>query len=734
MRAMVDWKRICVGLAVLLLVVACRQESGESAEPASEQPTLQLRRPELPPADPDSSLTNPIDRILERYFEEQQQEPAQIAADRVFARRVSLDLIGLVPTPEQLQAFVEDTGPDKRARLVRELLDSRADYSAHWLTFWNDALRNAYLGTGFIDDGRKQVTGWLFRALYDNIPYDRFVHELISPVEGSEGFIKGIVWRGVVNASQRREIQAAQNISKVFLGINLKCASCHDHFLADWKLSDAYGLASVFADKPLEIYRCDKPIGEIAEIKYLFPELGRIDGAAPVGERRRQLADLVTSPKSGRLARTITNRIWSQLFGLGLIEPVDAMDNEPWNADLLDWLAADLVDHDYDLKHLLERICTSRAYQLVAVGAPLPEEEAGAFRGPLVRRMSAEQFVDAVARINGLPGAVSSAMIHRDGRGQRGQLAAIAPAIAPPDEQPSLDVAKWIRNETTDSPAKVKETTSYFRKSFDLAEAPVKVIAVFSGVHRCRLFVNGKQAAEVRNWRQPTAVDLTDRLRTGANLLAVEVIFRKENRDKQGTTEDHPGPGFLLFAVGTAGDGSSWSLGSDASWLVTSKKVPGWERTALETKRWRHAVEVAEADGAPRKLENRLRSLLGLFDVRVRASLVIADPLMRALGRPNREQVVTRRDSWATMLQTLEFTNGRTLDELLKQGAEHWLERTGQDSDELVDELYLAALGRRPTAAERSISRESIGAAPTAEAIADLTWTLLMLPEFQLIY
>jgi hypothetical protein len=730
----IDQKQICWGLAVLLLVVACRQGVGECAELATEQQTLQLRRPEVPPADPGSGLTNPVDRILKSYFEDQKHEPAQIAADRVFARRVSLDLIGLVPTPEQLQAFVDDTRPDKRARLVRELLDDRAAYSAHWLTFWNDALRNAYLGTGFIDDGRKQVTGWLFRALYDNIPYDRFVHELINPVEGSEGFIKGIVWRGVVNASQRRELQAAQNISKVFLGINLKCASCHDHFLADWKLSDAYGLASVFADKPLEIYRCDKPTGEVAEIKFLFPELGQIDGAAPVGERRRQLADLVTSPKSSRLARTITNRIWSQLFGLGLIEPVDAMDNEPWNADLLDWLAADLVDHGYDLKHLLERICTSRAYQLVAVGAPLPGAEAGGFRGPLVRRMSAEQFVDAVARIIGLPRAVSSAMIIRDGRGQGGQLAAIAPAVAPPDEQPSLDAAKWIWDETADDPATAKETTRYFRKSFQLDEPPVKVIAVLSGVHRCRLFVNGKQAAEVRNWRQPTAVDLTDRMVTGANLLAVEVTFRNETRDKQGTTESRPGSGFLLFAVGTAGDGSSWSLGSDAGWLVTSEQVPGWETTALETKGWQHAVEVAEADGAPWKLENRLRSLLGLFDVRVRASLVVADPLMRALGRPNREQVVTRRDSWATMLQTLEFTNGRTLDELLKQGAKHRLERTGKDGADLVDQLYLAVLGRKPTAAERAISRESIGAHPTAEAIADLTWSLLMLPEFQLIY
>src|SRR5207344_956209 len=130
---------------------------------------------------------------------------------------------------------------------------------------------------------------------------DQFVHELISPVPGSEGFTGGITWRGVVNASQRREMQAAQNIGQVFLGTNLKCASCHDSFVNHWLLADAYGLANVFADKPLEIYRCDKPTGEIADVRFIFPELGEIDAKAPRDERMKQLANLVTSPQNGRL-------------------------------------------------------------------------------------------------------------------------------------------------------------------------------------------------------------------------------------------------------------------------------------------------------------------------------------------------------------------------------------------------------------------------------------------------
>src|ERR1041384_6511895 len=122
------------------------------------------------------------------------------------------------------------------------------------------------------------------------MPFDRFVAQLISPTAESEGFVKGIVWRGVVNASQTPEMQAAQNISQVFLGINLKCASCHNSFINSWKLADAYGMASIYSDKPLELVRCDKPQGQTAAVKFLYPQLGLIDGKATREERLKQLA------------------------------------------------------------------------------------------------------------------------------------------------------------------------------------------------------------------------------------------------------------------------------------------------------------------------------------------------------------------------------------------------------------------------------------------------------------
>src|SRR5207244_5687180 len=121
----------------------------------------------------------------------------------------------------------------------------------------------------------------------------------------SEGFIKGIIWRGAVSASQGREIQAAQNISQVFLGLNMKCNSCHDSFISDWKLVDAYGLAGVYADKPMEVFRCEKSTGQTAPIKFIYPQLGTIDSNAPRAERLKQLADIMTSKSNGRMTRTI---------------------------------------------------------------------------------------------------------------------------------------------------------------------------------------------------------------------------------------------------------------------------------------------------------------------------------------------------------------------------------------------------------------------------------------------
>ncbi len=506
------------------------------------EPPLRPRRPDLPPAV--AGRENAVDRILDAYLEKHHVKRLAPLDDAEFLRRVYLDTVGLLPTPEALQSFVASDDPAKRQHAIDELLADSHGYAEHWLSFWNDLLRNDYAGTGYIDGGRKPISGWLYRALVTNMPYDEFVRQLIAPSPESEGFILGIKWRGNVNASQKPELQFAQNVSQVFLGINMKCASCHDSFIDRWTLAQTYGLASVCANEPLEMYRCDKPLGKTAEAAWMFSELGQIDPKAPREARLHRLAELMTNSEDGRLTRTIVNRIWHRLMGRGIVHPVDAMQAEPWSADLLDYLAVHLVDNHYDLKSTIRLIVSSQAYQSQAVALDAAPTAADyVYSGPLPKRMTAEQFVDAL----------------------------------------------W---EITDT-------------------GPVQP--------------NNKAAVF---------------------LTADEKVAHKSYR----------------------------------------------------------------------------------------SSLEASDPLMRSLGRPNREQVVSDRPATLTTLQALDLANSPLLAETLSHGAANVLKRFEErDSATVIDWIYKYALSRPPTSDERATATELLHSPPTQQGVEDLLWAVLMLPEYQII-
>lgn len=698
----------------------------------AKEAKLAPRKPELP----ETEHPNPVDRILGPYLKEHGVTFGEPVTDSVFARRVYIDLIGLLPTPEQLATFESDPEADKRTRLVDALLDNRREYATHWLTFWNDALRNGYAGPGFIDNGRGQLTGWLFKSLYENKPYDQFVRELVDPPPGagSEAFTKGIVWRGVVNSSQRPEMQAAQNLSQVFFGLNLKCASCHDSPISEWRLTDSYALASVFAEKPLELHRCDKPLGTVSEIGFIYPQLGTIDAAAPKVERQKQLAMLVTSPQNGRLSRTIVNRLWAQLVGRGIVEPVDEMDNKPWSADLLDFLAADLQDHGYDLKHTLRTICTSQAYQMASVGAVERREAGYVFRGPHVRRLTAEQYLDALSMLTGNWQEVTPAMLARDGRGQGGQLAEVRQVLGqPPTLAGNLQVAHWIWNAST---AMLSDPGGrlFFRHTFTLETVPQRVVARASADNEFTLYVNGELVASGTDWHKPRQIDLTRRLRPGINTFAVEAINYPDRLTGKGLDVRDANPaGFILYAAGLTHGKVVWEIGSDKTWLMSDTQEPNWQAGDFEPKEWKPAAVVAPFNGGVWGLAARLAPDLSGDEERVRAALAMLDPLSRALGRPQRDQVVTRRDSEATTLQALELTNGQTLDTILKAGAERFYQSRGREGAVSCEQIYLAALGRPPSAEELSLARDVVGNPATVEGVHDLLWMVTMLPEFQLI-
>lgn len=651
---------------------------------------------------------NPIDKFVTAYFESKSIEPPARLSSLQFLRRSKLDLLGQLPTIEELE-LVANKQIDHE-KLIDQLLIRNRDYADHWLSFWNDLLRNDYVGTGYIDGGRKQITLWLHRSLMENKPYDQFVRELINPEDEAAGFIKGIKWRGRVNASQIEPLQFSQNISQVFLGINMKCASCHDSFIDDWKLSDAYGLAAITSEKALEMHRCDVPTGKMATSKFVFPELGEIDQAASRDERLKQLAALMTSKGNGRFARTIVNRIWERMIGRGLVHPVDVMANEAWSEPLLDYLAMDLVKNGYDLKRTMKLIATSRIYNSVSISTDGTESNADfVFQGVSPKRLTAEQLVDSIWSLTDTTPANVDAAVFLE-------------------REPVT--AQWIWSDENASQSPAGEVVT-FRYRFDSEKRPKYAGAVVSCDNSFRVFLNGKNVGTGDDWTKPRFFRLTNRIQPGKNEILIKAVNAGQSAN--------PAALFFQAKIGFGDEAEPLLIRSDKSWTwvkraINANKVP-------KDLDWQAAHELKSAKSiygsAYPKIESLIAQLSANETVLARASLVKSNDLMRSLGRPNREQVVTTRPAELSTLQALDLSNGETLTRWLNRGAKHWIALKNQNrwsDQEFVSNLFRSALSREPTAEEFELLQPSEDdERETLEKVEDLLWVVLMLPEFQFV-
>jgi len=660
------------------------------------------------------SAINPIDEILGR----ENHIAENAVSDELFYRRVSLDLLGLLPQVDQSREFVADQRSQKRQILIDQLLTQSIDYADHWMSFFNDLFRNDYSGTGFITGGRRQITNWLYDSLRENKPYDAMARELIAPSgDETSGFAEGIRWRGEVSAGQTVEIQFAQSVAQAFLGINLKCASCHDSFIDRWKLEDAYGLAAIYSARPLDLYRCDQPLGRVSSPAWLFPEIGQVDPDASRKDRLLQLSVLVTSPDNGSFSRAIVNRIWYRLMGRGIVHPVDAMQSEPWSEDLLDFLAQFLIDNDYNLKSLLRLIVNSRAYQSESVQGNGRPDDTFRFEGPMTKRLTAEQFLDAVWQITGAGPEQYDATVSRDKFDETS------------GDLPRLQ-ADWIWGSSAaeDSVPPAGERIA-FRKIFNFETVPHKAGAVVTCDNSFQLFVNGSYLGTGDNWLSPEGFIFTDMLTSGEN----EIIVVGNNAG------DSPNPAGLFFeAQFTMPAGNTLSIFSDASWnysgdvSVNQKDLHGdstaeWQSvTVLKPLNvWEQAVESL----APSVLH---RVVLGKR-LMARAALMKNDPLMKSLGRPMREQIVTMRPTDFTALEAMDLSNGDAFSETLRNGSLKLLRDTSRPIPDLVVYLYEFAYSRKPTPEELEITLQYLGAKPNENQLSDLLWSIFMSPEFLLV-
>jgi hypothetical protein len=342
--------------------------------------------------------------------------------------------------------------------------------------------------------------------------------------------------------------------------------------------------------------------------------------------------------------------------------------------------------------------------------------------------MSAEQFRDALGALTGVWNPEPAKGIN------------LAVPGSPEVESNALPSSvKWIWSEAN-AAAKGKAETLYLRKTIVLAEAPKEAWAVASCDNSYTLYVNGTKVVSGKDWTAPNLADLRPHLKKGTNVIAVAAINHTPD-DKPpvaGTPSkdsDANPAGFIFFTrIKTAGP--TLEIGSDHSWTWTRTKSDGWEKPGFAVTNAQPAAELGGSGVAPWNAASQIAATFSMSKAHtdVRSSLVAADPLAVALGRPNREQVITTRASAATTLQTLELTNGDTLSKLLKQGAEKVVAEKPVANRELVTRLYGKALSRKPTGSELKLADELLGKKVEKETVEDLLWTLAMHPEFQLIY
>jgi uncharacterized protein DUF1549/uncharacterized protein DUF1553/cytochrome c len=682
-----------------------RETPASAPAPQPWEPALSLARPAPPPATW-AKWSSPLDRFVAAYLNARHAPEPAVVTDAQFARRVYLDAWGLLPAPEELQAFLADRRPGKRAALVERLLADDNKYAEHWISFWNDLLRNED-GVNYFSEtaGRKSITDWLLPALAANVAYDRFVAKLLNPSAAGdpEGFLIGVNWRGETSAAVTPWMQAAQNTAQVFLGVNLKCNACHDSFVSRWKLKDAYALAAYFSPEPaLQLYRCDVAQNKYAEPAFLFPELNRAPRTTSLEDRRAAAAATFTDPRNGRLPRTLVNRIWTRLLGRGLVPNPDELDGRPWSPEILDHLASDFASTGYDIKRLIRTIMSSRAYQMRAVRRTgEPPARGYVFAGPEVRRLTAEQFADAVGALTGewnvypgrpaTPGGVyarewrtpSSALTRALGRPIRDQVHSTRAAAAS-----TLQALELVNGEMY-----TRRLSRGARRM--LGELPPEPVSLYNRS------VAGRAAAS-----SPFDVDIS---RASALWLVVQEAGSNAPEVVQ--------PAWAQAElVGPAGATPLASLAPrDASGIRTGTgpiAVPGAGGGGVRVKN--PSVLVYDIAG---KGYTRLRGIVGLENAKadigstlnpqVRFFVFDAAPDMERLIPPAAGAPLPPRPAIAS-------------------------------ASEAIDRVFWHLLGRAPSAAERRMSAAALGSAagsrPSAQGLADLIWAVTMKPEFQFVY
>lgn len=351
---------------------------------------------------------NFVDELVNEKLRSMQYLPSETCSDSEFLRRVHLDVVGILPSVEEVRSFLGDSSSDKRSALVDSLL-KKPEYAKFWALKWGDLLKltNKLVGTEAVH----KYYRWIEHAIASDMPYDLFARELITASGSTLSNPPANFYRTSADMNE-----CVETISQVFLGARLQCAKCHNHPFERWTQDNYYGLAAFFnrvarkeTMRPGEMFVWASDSGEVIQprtgqqLKPWLPVVGSID--PPVNVDRRQIfADWLTKPDNPFLAKMGANRIWSHLFARGIIDPVDDFrdSNPASNEPLLDALAVEFHKNKYSSKQLLRIILNSRTYQASCRTIPNNKSDTRYFSHQYPRMMKAEQLLDAINQLTGV--------------------------------------------------------------------------------------------------------------------------------------------------------------------------------------------------------------------------------------------------------------------------------------------------------------------------------------------
>jgi hypothetical protein len=427
-----SWSALPVYIGLLLLLAAPALVG--AANPPVDSPALL----------DEAAMSARIDQLISAHWAVKGVKPAPRAGDAEFFRRMSLDLNGRIPSITHLTDFLDDDRPNKRQIWVNRLMDGRDPnfpkfdqeaaslYVNHFANYWRSVIfsqttnqQAAFIGF--------QLDAWLRKHIKENTPYDQVVRELLTTPQGLSFY----------QANENKPENIASNVARLFLGVKLECAQCHDDRSGGhWTRRQFWESAAFFenfarggrqaqilalqgqgqlpaaGNTPPKIKIPDK--NETVEAKFL-------DGVQPEWKAganpQTVFANWMTDAENPYFAKAAVNRMWYYFLGTGLVDPVDFMaieDNPPSHPELLEELAYQFAAHKFDLKYLIRAITGSQAYQLTSVQTDPSQEDPRVFGRIAVRGLSPEQLFDSVMMATGYRGPIQQPNVNRFAFGQGG--------------------------------------------------------------------------------------------------------------------------------------------------------------------------------------------------------------------------------------------------------------------------------------------------------------------------